>query len=557
MAPFPEDEIMTIKRLEVALRKSDFKLLKDGAYKLHEKYHSHHHFEYVDLLQIILEEVETNYAIPMDVKDILIPTIKDILANQNNESENQNRVSSLTSLSYGINSQKEELKEPLYEQKPQIQPDVPKQTKNEEYIKPFQEFTHFQPIETTIEEKKEEPSENAFRFQAGNNDSKSIIDSYNPEPFEDFITEVPVLEQQNIFDNKTEEKSEEFIENIKKEEPVQEYLAQKPVEETIKPIEEPVQEVVQEPIKEFIQEPPKEEIQQKPVQQFFVQEPPKEEIKEEEPIQETVQEPIQQIQSAVQEIIEEPKEEVQEIEQKAIAIFYGQDSSNEKIKNIIKYRELIHNNGNFSLNEITSLINEIKTQADTNVSELKTLLEQLKTTNHNVNLLTNSQSANLVELFNQSNITYSIFNPSEDKRVNLLPLLGLTNLYKCFECDNEFLEDNEKINSFILQCHKCKGAMLPDLYCAKGEINMDYYNSSIIALANSDIWLLIHPSLSERLTLNMIRSALKVSSQVREIYIVDKDINIRETYRKLFYDINPEVKVNTNLNVIEEFFSNI
>ena len=34
MAPFPETEIMTIKRLEVALRKMDLKLLKDGAYKL-------------------------------------------------------------------------------------------------------------------------------------------------------------------------------------------------------------------------------------------------------------------------------------------------------------------------------------------------------------------------------------------------------------------------------------------------------------------------------------------------------------------------------------------
>ena len=48
MAPFPETEIMTIKRLEVALRRADYKLLKEGAYKLHEKFHGGHRFEYID-----------------------------------------------------------------------------------------------------------------------------------------------------------------------------------------------------------------------------------------------------------------------------------------------------------------------------------------------------------------------------------------------------------------------------------------------------------------------------------------------------------------------------
>ena len=86
---------------------------------------------------------------------------------------------------------------------------------------------------------------------------------------------------------------------------------------------------------------------------------------------------------------------------------------------------------------------------------------------------------------------------------------------------------------------------------------MDYYNSSIIALANSDTWLLIHPSLNEKLTFNMIRSALKVSSQVKEVYVLDKDINVRETYRRVFEDINPDIKLNYTTSALEEFFSNI
>ena len=60
MAPFPESESMTIKRLEVALRKDDMRLLKDGAYKLHEKFHMGHKFEFLTELNQILEYVKKN-----------------------------------------------------------------------------------------------------------------------------------------------------------------------------------------------------------------------------------------------------------------------------------------------------------------------------------------------------------------------------------------------------------------------------------------------------------------------------------------------------------------
>ena len=109
MAPFPEAEIMTIKRLEVALRKMDFKLLKDGAYKLHEKFHSGHKFEYPDLLKEIYLEIINNPSIPTDVKDILTPTIEDILNQTEHKNyENENRVSALTSLSYSTSNEEAE-----------------------------------------------------------------------------------------------------------------------------------------------------------------------------------------------------------------------------------------------------------------------------------------------------------------------------------------------------------------------------------------------------------------------------------------------------------------
>ena len=337
-----------------------------------------------------------------------------------------------------------------------------------------------------------------------------------------------------------------------------------PTEELTAPPEEPIETV--EEVVEPINNEPTEYLSSVENNSFeaFKQQEQKEEIY----TPREIAQPIEEIKENYEEKIlmpQEPEvyagneacEAAPGVKQKSVAIFFGQDSSGEKVKNITKYRELIHRQKDFSLDEIIGLINEIKTQADTNVSELQIFLEKLKPTEHHINLRTNTQSANLIDLFKQSEITYSVFNFSEDKRINLLSLLGLTNLYKCKECDSEYLDSSEKISPFILQCPKCKGAMLPDLYTTKGEINLDYYNSSVIALANSDIWLLVHPSLNEKLTLNMLRSALKVSSKVEEIYIVEKDINIRETYKKLFEDINPNIKINNSLNVIEDFFSSI
>ena len=118
MTPFPEAEIMTIKRLEVALRKMDYKLLKDGAYKLHEKFHGGHRFEYLDLLKEMFVEISNNPAVPEDVKGILIPTIEDILSQEGitadtttspYEALNSNQVSNLSHLAYSASLQQEEV----------------------------------------------------------------------------------------------------------------------------------------------------------------------------------------------------------------------------------------------------------------------------------------------------------------------------------------------------------------------------------------------------------------------------------------------------------------
>jgi len=110
MAPFPESEDMTIKRLMVALRKNDYQLLKMGTYKLHEKFHTGHEFELTDELREILEFVEKKQY-PPEISDILCSTIKDILSKKAmREISNENKILPDDS---GKNSMPEALKENL------------------------------------------------------------------------------------------------------------------------------------------------------------------------------------------------------------------------------------------------------------------------------------------------------------------------------------------------------------------------------------------------------------------------------------------------------------
>ena len=89
------------------------------------------------------------------------------------------------------------------------------------------------------------------------------------------------------------------------------------------------------------------------------------------------------------------------------------------------------------------------------------------------------------------------------------------------------------------------------------KLNLDYYNEALINLANSRVWLIVHPSFNDKISSDLIESALKVSSIVEEIYVLDKDINTRENYKTFISKIKPSVKVNVNNNSLEEFFGAI
>ena len=84
---------------------------------------------------------------------------------------------------------------------------------------------------------------------------------------------------------------------------------------------------------------------------------------------------------------------------------------------------------------------------------------------------------------------------------------------------------------------------------------IQFYNEALINLANSKVWLLIHPSFNDKISSSLIKSALKVSSCTEEVFILDKDINTRESYKNIIAEIKPEIRVNTLNTALEDFFN--
>lgn len=498
MAPFPEAEIMTIKRLEVALRKMDYKLLKDGAYKLHEKFHSGHKFEYLDLLKEILTEISNNPSVPADIKDILCPTIEDILSKD--DSYQPERVSSLTSLSYNteVKDQEDIIQDSYSEQEPKINA-----------------FDAFSP---------QKPQENdSLNFVSENNFSK--------EPFQEFSTPSVVPMGFDYQPNEPTEPTQQIEQFNQTEENAQSENEQFEHEQ-FEPIEQTEQELVQQNFTPIYQ------------QTQLIQEPALKEAAEE-----------QSVLNYNQTQQNEPKPQ----EKKSVAIFYGQDSSNEKIKNILKLRELIlkSREKSSSIDDLLALNSEITTQANTNVIELKGILEQLKTKGGKINLITNSQSAMLTELLDSINITYNIHEDEKSDKLNVVALYGLANLFVCSECTAKHLDKTQGPKPLILECPQCKNPMYPDFWAAsdKGEINLEYYNKALLGLSSSKVWLLIHPSFNDKISADLIETALKISSSLEEVYVLDKDINVRENYKNFISKIKPEVKVSATNNTLEDFLN--
>lgn len=219
---------------------------------------------------------------------------------------------------------------------------------------------------------------------------------------------------------------------------------------------------------------------------------------------------------------------------KQIAVFWCEEVSKTPVN---KYKQMISKlkEEDVSFKEWFNLTLGLSS-LNSDISSIRGILDRLG--NKKVDFVTNSRSAELINLKNEN--------------INLIPAFGFMNSFRCSNCSETALSQN----SLILKCPKCSSPMFLDVYSSESGINLDYYNSSIVSLGSASIWLLIQPK-ADKEVFNLLKSALQLSSKVSEIFILDNDINNKESAKNEFLELKPDLKINISQGAYEEFFSSI
>ena len=549
MAPFPEAEDMTIKRLYVALKRSDMQLLQMGAHKLHEKYHTGHKFELLEDLKQILLYVEEQ-SIPNDIKDLLTRTINDILngeapknLNQNENFDNsfetignenvegkQNNLFDLKSTEN--NSQAEESQNNIYQNF---------NSENEAEIKEAQPF-----IDVIYPEKTSVPQNLQF--------DENIQNVYNP---------TTATNNEHVFE-KEEEKIEnkdfepayhqERFEFSKPEEQIQEEIKnENQAEETREDNQIEAEPVI------FEENKLKEETKNEPEQDFQPQEQNNEEIQNEYQSQE-ISQPIQNensFENHIEEKIETP-EETQKIilEEKTstlgnVAVFYDDKASFiDYAQNKLYRSELDY----ITLNKEASpseTVSSVKALLDIQTDEISEILKMLNTIKGQVYFVTSSKSENIIKTFIEHYINFEIPLVCEgqdgQKAVRIIPLFGLTNVFICPKCYKREYFGGVHNKILTMQCKDCGHAMYPDVYEAENyqtNANPYYFLKGINSMANADVWILINPPMENNraLVFEFLKTSFEVSKP-KKVYILSKETTKKEYYRQIFQELNPSCNI--------------
>ena len=486
MAPFPEAEDMTVKRLYVALKRDDMQLLQMGAHKLHEKYHTGYKFQLLDDLRQILSYVEEQ-QIPNDIKELLIKTITDILDNKEPES-----------LSYAEDKLVEEEKQEIFEEKNEpINQSSNVESEQKEEVNSNSSASHFPLFE-----------ENKFEFstQVENNTTETFSNSFE--------------ENSSKLEDESFSQDSSLIENNEtKEEPVI-FTPKDAVIDMVNKIDD-------EPIMSSSNFKP----QAEPEAPSF-------------------------------KIIQE-----EELTLNNVAVFYDDKAPFiDYLKNKSFRHELdsilLKNDGR-PLEDAAICKNTVDIQTD----EFSEILKMLNTIKGDVYFVTTSKSENLLNTFVDSGINFKIPNvitkENEGKKIELIPLFGLSNIFYCPKCGRKETVINKDNKILTAQCRECSGVMYPDLYEAlnfETNANPYYFISGIRAMAQAETWILINPPLesSRALTSNFLKTAFEVSTP-KKVYILSKETTKKEYYKQMFMEIDSSIEVKTDFitedSLCEEFIN--
>ncbi len=210
-----ESETLILKRLESALNNGSSEQLKVAAYKLHEKFHSGHKFEYKNELKQVLDYVETQ-SFEEDTTILLTSTIKEILSQPViTEEEKQSSVSdiidSIFPSSNKFNGEAVDLRQdaqnhtieenyaesfaPAHKEEVQQEEPVEVKDKNsyiDEFYKPKQELASFQ--------------EELIQAQTHSKEEEKPTQSYIPASTEAEVRETFIKAEEKNIETKTIEK---------------------------------------------------------------------------------------------------------------------------------------------------------------------------------------------------------------------------------------------------------------------------------------------------------------------------------------------------------------
>ncbi len=507
MAPFPEAEDMTIKRLYVALKRDDMQLLQMGAHKLHEKYHTGYKFELLDDLRQILSYVEEQ-TIPNDIKDLLTRTIADIL--NGNAPYQEETISSVESDNFDTTQDKNsaEIDNSAYNTTPQ--------SKDNEDVSPIDIiYPNTQDISS---------------FQE------------NLQPNETFYTE----------ENKNEEQiQEEPLNILPKEETFEDNLQEEPLNMA------PEEEVFENNLQEEIQEELFDTSSNIETQQ-------NEEQKEEEQVPSFDQNEQTSLNFSQEEINNTPILEEKIPTLKNVAVFYDDKSSTiDYMQNKFYRYELDLISLNKEANPLESASYN-KKNVDVPTDDIGEILKMLNTIKGDVYFVTTSKSENIIKTFIEHYIDFEIplvCENTQDKKVTkLIPLFGLSNIFICPKCGNREYFGGIHNKVLTLQCKNCSSSMYPDIYEAenyKTNANPYYWINALSAMACADTWILINPPLENdrKLTMEFLKSAYQISKP-KKVYILSKETTRKEYYRQMFNEIYPMCEIKSDFLAQDELCEN-
>ena len=267
-------------------------------------------------------------------------------------------------------------------------------------------------------------------------------------------------------------------------------------------------------------------------------------------------------------IKEDLAKEESEIKTENILFFYDDNSGDINYNEIKNYRNRLNNlfssqnhQDDYNLLKEIAVINNL---VDTKIYDIDKILNMLKTSKCNVSFVTTSQSQDLTKILKEKEIDFEIpfvkkieKNKQENKKpFDFIPMLGLSNIFVCSNCNSRNLKTDFSTKTLSVQCPNCDSASFPDLYAINSynpDCNPIFWQRAFKAFVKSDIWVIVNPPLDENkeIIFDFIKTVCDCSNP-KKIYLFSKENDKREFYKNMFLKIFPDTEVFSSFLNVEQ-----